>query len=91
LVVKHQAIATQATRPAYDELAAALPAEPVLYGDESPTKQAADKAFLWTFVAGTCTVFALRTSRAATVLTDLFGDAYDGVMHCDRARMTGSL
>jgi transposase len=87
LVIKHQTLATQATRSAYEELAAALPAEPVLYGDESPTKQAADKAWLWTFVAGAFTVFALRTTRAATVLTDLFGERYHGVMHCDRAKM----
>jgi transposase len=87
LVVKLQTLATQATRPAYDELAAALPAEPRLHGDESPTKQATAKAWLWTFVAQTFTVFALRTTRAATVLTELFGDAYAGVMHCDRAKM----
>lgn len=87
LTVKHQHIATHATRPAYDELAAVLPQQPTLHGDESPTKQAADKAWLWTFVARTFTVFSLRTSRAATVLTELFGAAYAGVMHCDRAKM----
>jgi transposase len=87
LTIKHQHLATQATRPAYEELAAALPAEPWLNGDESPTKEAATKAWLWTFVARTFTVFTLRATRAATVLTDLFGEAYHGVMHCDRAKM----
>ncbi len=87
LTVKHQTLATQATRPAYEELAAALPAEPTLHGDESPTKQGADKAWLWTFVAQAFTVFTLRTTRAATVLTELFGERYAGVMHCDRAKM----
>ncbi|MEZ5944841.1 MAG: transposase [Planctomycetaceae bacterium] len=29
----------------------------------------------------------MRTSRAATILTDLFDAAYGGVMHCDRAKM----
>jgi transposase len=87
LTIKHQNIATQAARPAYEELAAALPAEPALHGDESPTKEGPAKAWLWTFVAGTFTVFALRTSRAATVLSELFGEAYHGVMHCDRAKM----
>lgn len=87
LTVKHQTLATLATRPAYEALAASLPAEPWLNGDESPTKQATDKAWLWTFVARTFTVFALRTTRAATVLTDLFGERYAGVMHCDRAKM----
>jgi transposase len=87
LTVKQQAIATQALRPAYEELVAALPSQPQLHGDESPTKQAATKAWLWTFVAGTFTVFALRGSRAATAIRDLLGDTFAGVMSCDRAKM----
>ena len=87
LTVKHQNIATQATRRAYDELAAALPQQPSLYGDESPTKQSSEKAWLWTFVARSFTLFKVQTSRAATILSDLFGKSYAGVMHCDRAKM----
>jgi len=45
------------------------------------------KAWLWTFVAGTFTVFALRGSRAATAIRDLLGDTFAGVMSCDRAKM----
>jgi transposase len=73
LTVKHQNLATAALRPAYDELAAALPSQPSLNGDESPTKQANTKAWLWTFVAKSFTVFALRGSRAATAITELLG------------------
>ena len=87
LTVKHQSLATDATRSRYEELAAALPAEPTLHGDESPTKEGPTKAWLWTFVARAFTVFVVRPSRAATVLTDLFGASYPGVMHCDRAKM----
>jgi transposase len=86
-VVKLQNQATAALTPAYEELAAQLPAEPVLGIDESPTKQARSKSWLWTFVASTYTVFALRTTRAATVLHDLLTDAFDGVVNCDRAKM----
>lgn len=50
LTVKHQTIATGATPEAYEELVAALPTEPMLYGDESPTKEGSTKAWLWTFV-----------------------------------------
>lgn len=32
-------------------------------------------------------MFALRTTRAATVLQELLTDAFDGVVHCDRAKM----
>jgi transposase len=86
-VVKLQNQATAALTPAYEELAAQLPAEPVLGIDESPTKQAQVKSWLWTFVADGYTLFALRTTRAATVLQDLLTDAFNGVVNCDRAKM----
>jgi transposase len=86
-VVKLQDQATAALRPAYQELANRLPAESVLGIDESPTKQAQLKSWLWTFVASAYTVFALRTTRAATVLQELVTDAYGGVVNCDRAKM----
>jgi transposase len=87
LTVKHQHIATQALRPAYDQLVQALPRQSRLNGDESPTKEGPAKAWLWTFVAPAFTVFALRGSRAATALSDLLGEAFSGVMSCDRAKM----
>jgi transposase len=87
LTVKHQQIAMQALRPAYQELVAALPSQPHLNGDESPTKEATTKAWLWTFVAKTFTVFALRGSRAATAISELLGETFAGVMSCDRAKM----
>lgn len=86
-VVKLQNQATAALTPAYEELAAQLPAESVLGIDESPTKEAGLKSWLWTFVATSYTLFALRTTRAATVLDDLLTDAFDGVVNCDRAKM----
>jgi len=86
-VVKLQNQATDALTPAYEELAAQLPSEPVLGVDESPTKEAGVKSWLWTFVAGSYTLFALRTTRAATVLDDLLTDAFHGVVNCDRAKM----
>lgn len=45
------------------------------------------KSWLWTFVASTFTVFALRGSRAATTITELLGETFSGVMSCDRAKM----
>ena len=86
-VVKLQQQATAALTPAYEELVRQLPAEDVLAIDESPTKERKAKAWLWTFVAVTYTVFALRTTRAATVLQELLTDAFDGVIHCDRAKI----
>jgi len=86
-VVKLQNQATAALTPAYEELAQQLPAEQKLSIDESPTKEARQRSWLWVFVASTYTVFALRTTRAATVLQDLLTETFQGVVNCDRAKM----
>jgi transposase len=89
--VKLQKQATDALRPSYDELAAALPQQPQLGIDETPNKEGPLKTWLWGFVAARFTVFALRLTRAGTVLTELLGDAFVGVVMCDRAKMYWSL
>lgn len=86
-VVTLQNLATEALAPAYEDLAGRLPTEPVLGIDESPTKEAGAKGWLWTFVADSYTFFALRPTRAATVLEDLLTDSFVGVVNCDRAKM----
>jgi transposase len=87
LAVKMQTQVTVALRPAYEELVRALPSQPRLGIDESPTKEASAKSWLWTFVGGLFTVFALRATRAATVLTELLTGDFAGVTTCDRAKM----
>lgn len=87
LTVKMQTQVTAAVRPAYEELAAQLPTQEQLCIDESPTKQQTSKAWLWAFVAHNFTVFALRTTRAATVLDDLLTTVFQGIVNCDRAKM----
>jgi transposase len=79
--------AAEAVEPAYNELAEQLPEQPVLNIDESPTKEGPAKAWVWTFVATAFTFFTCRTSRAADVAKELLGEDFDGVIHCDRARM----
>ena len=86
-LVKLQNRVTTIMRPPYHQLAAALPAESVLSGDETPTKEANQKAWLWTFVARNFTVFTVRPNRKGITVRDLLGAAYPGVITCDRARM----
>jgi len=86
-LVNLQNRAAEAVKPAYDELARALPHETAPHIDESPTKEGPTKAWVWTFVASTFTFFACRTSRGAEVLKELLTDAFSGIIHCDRARM----
>lgn len=87
LTVKMQAQVTAALRPSYEELAAQLPQQEQLGIDETATKEQNRKAWLWTFVARTFTVFAVRATRKATALTELLGETFRGVVTCDRAKM----
>ena len=50
LAVKMQTHVTAAVRPASEELAAQLPTQDQVNADETPTKEANGKAWLWTFV-----------------------------------------
>lgn len=90
-VVKLQRQATAALRPNWEELAAQLAFQENLGIDETATKEATRKSWLWDFVAKNFTLFALRPSRAATVLEELLGGKFRGVVNCDRAKMYWSL
>jgi transposase len=87
LVIKWQAMATSATRSAYDELAKQLPSERSVNVDETPTKQANSNAWIWTAVTKSYTVFTVRLTKARSVITELLGAAYRGVVTSDRAKM----
>jgi len=87
LTVKIQNQVTAAVRPSYEALAAQLPTQEQLSIDETATRQENGKAWLWTFVAGWFTVFAVRATREATALTTFLGEKFRGVVTCDRAKM----
>ena len=85
--VKMQNRVSQALEQPYENLKSLLANEKQLCMDESPTKQANRKAWLWTAVASTFAVFAIFASRAATALPKLLGDQFKGIINCDRAKM----
>jgi transposase len=87
LTVKIQNQVTAALRPSYEEVAAELPAQAHLNIDETATKEAGGKAWLWTFVARPFTVFAVRATREATALSVFLGEKFRGIVTCDRAKM----
>lgn len=87
LAVKLQNLATEALRPTYGPLVQALPTQSQQCIDESPTKEARRKAWLWTFVTTTFTVFTIRPSRGRDVLLELLKPDFCGVVNCDRAKM----
>lgn len=84
LTVKHQTLATDALASCYDELTAALPKQTATNMDETASKQSRQKAWLWVAVTPVFTLFALRLTRAATVVKELLGETYEGVITCDR-------
>lgn len=84
LTVKHQNITTEALAPCYQELKAALPQVEAANLDETATKQAEHKAWVWVAVTSLFTVFAVRLTRAATVVSEMLGEAFEGVITCDR-------
>ena len=82
-----EAKATKALEPVYNELAGILPDQSNLAIDETPFRRGRLKTWLWTFVAATFTLFVLRPTRKAIVLTETIGADFDGSINCDRAKM----
>ena len=87
LAVKMEHQVSAALQTPYEELRDALADEPQVHMDESPTKEANQKAWLWTAVAPLFAVFGIFPSRAATAIGSLLGEAYAGIVNCDRAKM----
>ena len=90
-VVKLQNQASAALEAPYEELKAALPAEPVVGMDETPTKEQNHKSWLWACVAKRFSVFRVRPNRKADAIVELLGEDFAGVVTCDRAKMYFSL
>lgn len=83
-VVKQQARATAALLPCYEDVEAAVPSSSVVHCDETPFRQGTANAYLWTFVAATFTLFAIRLTRAAVVPIAVLGRSFAGAICTDR-------
>lgn len=87
LTVKMQNQVTAALEAPCEQLKDELGNQGQLFMDESPTKQANQKAWLWTAVAPLFAVFAIFSSRKGDALPKLLGDSFKGIINCDRAKM----
>ena len=87
LTVKMQNQVAAAIQIPYEQLKGELGSQDQLFMDESPTKQANQKAWLWTAVAPLFAVFAIFSSRKGDALPKLLGDSFTGIINCDRAKM----
>ena len=61
----------------------ALPAEDFLNVDETGHKDNGQRMWTWCFRAATFTLFKIDPSRASSVLVDVLGEEFDGVLGCD--------
>ena len=84
MVVKMQQRASNSLASCYDELIAAVPHEPVVHLDETPAREENRRSWLWVAGAALFTVFVIRGSRAASVVSELLGDAFAGTIITDR-------
>ncbi|NRB56946.1 MAG: transposase, partial [Salinicola sp.] len=68
---------------AYDGLLRMLPEEDVLNVDETGHKDSGRRLWTWCFRAATFTLFKIDPSRASSVLVEVLGEEFDGVLGCD--------
>ncbi len=68
---------------AYDGLLVALPTEDFLNVDETGHKDNGQRMWTWCFRAATFTLFKIDPSRGSSVLVDVLGEEFDGVLGCD--------
>ena len=73
---------SDALKPCYDELLAALPNANTLNIDETGHKENGDRFWTWCFRAEMYTLFRIDKSRGSKVLIDVLGEEFDGVITC---------
>ena len=64
----------------------ALATEDVLNVDETGHKENGKRMWTWCFRAAPFTLFKIDPSRASSVLVDVLGEEFDGVLGCDYFR-----
>lgn len=84
LTVKLQNTTPRALRPCYEPMGQALPRSDAVARDETPTKEANHKAWLWTAVAKRFTLFRIADTRKADVAKELLGEDFSGIVTSDR-------
>jgi transposase len=67
----------------YQELLRDLPGQPRLNVDETGHKQGGTRMWTWCFRASLYTLFKIDPRRGASVLIEVLGQEFDGVLGCD--------
>jgi transposase len=67
----------------YQELPQDLPGQPRLNVDETGHKRGGTRLWTWCLRAGLYTLFKIDPTRGASVLTEVLGQEFEGVLGCD--------
>ena len=70
-------------REEYDRLRQEIRASPVVYGDETGWRQDGRNGYLWSFSTPEVRYFLYRASRGRTVVEEVLGDEFEGVLVSD--------
>ena len=70
-------------REEYDRLRQEIRASPVVYGDETGWRQDGRNGYLWSFSTPEVRYFLYRPSRGRTVVEEVLGDEFEGVLVSD--------
>jgi len=82
-VIGCQGIASEALASPFEEAKVFVVEEPIKHADETGWREARRKAWLWTVVTATVTVFMVHTRRTADAAREILGRA-QGVLVSDR-------
>src|SRR3954447_8731965 len=83
-VVRQEQVQSAALAPVVEEARAAVPQAPVVNLDETGWRQEQQRAWLWTVVTATLTVFRIDRRRGGAVVDALLGADFAGVVGSDR-------
>lgn len=67
-----------------EEIARALPQQPIVHMDETGWFEQSKRAWLWIAVTAQTALFAIRSTRGAKVAKELLGKAFSGILISDR-------
>ena len=70
-------------REEYDRLRQEIRASPVVYGDETGWREDGRNGYLWSFSTPQVRYFLYRPSRGRTVVEEVLGDEFEGVLVSD--------
>lgn len=68
---------------AYEEIRQAIPRQEQLGSDETSFKNNGQKHWIWCITAKLFSLYHIAPSRSRSVLEELIGEDFDGILHCD--------